>query len=544
MATLKQTHDGDHYYILAGPSQGTQQITPDGLKWLSQHLKHLPQKGKDSPIDTDTYRYLKNNRYLFIKEIAYEKSFAFSTPSHQIEDAEPALLLCLNDTKGEIGDPWTLRIRSRQDGLFLLCGVHEASGLRDDWQGNVFFAYEHAELTNAWQRRLPNSSVPLNNSQEVYWLAKKEYEPEWPGWEQRVGDTKDDWQLWHLCIKTDIAPLEIVAQWLTYRSIQLIYPQWRLRALSTPGFSFPITDGDTTEYVLLRCDPPNQRREDEDARVSLQGMLSSTATTGDKSAIESLLLSNDGVNYLLFSVPDVEQEYCIRVKGEANGQPLYLRKYVQGQQEWLQGLCCMLTTASIQYTLDAFVGEQDRSKSPYEFSVPDAFSLNELVDLNWDWQPSDIPCSLQWKYPSLAGKMCQGTTPSVSPNTLNMLWQEQVWPEVSQSSWVQFTLDAAAFGNVSLKVVLKPEMTTSQTWRNQSHYETTLLWLGRQAMQDTPGPQQSVPPTLRKALQQFDWPAMPPELKSVLQFLSSRHHLPTWIVVRLQYLLAGSLLES
>ncbi len=603
MAILKQTRDGDHYYILAGPSQGTQQITREGLEWLlSEKLDRLPQREQDYPINSGTYRYLKDHGYLFVNGIPYEKPFAFSPLSLEIEGAEPGLLLCLNAVKKEIGELWTLRVKideidekgqewllehadpvaigclssmvdlnyiqcaqywpvvtpqtkpypfywkNKQGQMFPLRDAQATSGLCDNWQGNVFFPFEHAELTNAWCRCLPKASISLANCRELYWLAKKEYEPDWPGLEQRIDDTKHGWQLWHLRINTDRDPLETVSQWLSYRSLRLIYPQWRLHVLSAPSFSSSTEQKyyymGTTDHVLLRCDPPNKRREDERIRASLQLTLPPT-TTDSKLPIESTLLCDDEINYLLCPVPNIEQEYRIRVKGEASGPSLSLRKssLQSRQQAWLQGLCCVLTTASVQYTLDAFVDEQYLSEGLYTFCVPDDFTPDELVDLNWLWQPDNLPCSLRWEYLSSEGKHCRETTPFVSLNTLNGLWQEQVWPSVSQSPWVQLTLDAASFGNITLKLVLKSEETTSQAWWDNLHSVTTLLWLCRQAMQDTREPQQVVLPVVQKALQQLYRPEMPSELKCVLQFFSSRHRLPAWVLERLQSLLSDPCLS-
>jgi len=85
MAQLKRAEDG-HLYIIAGQSQGTWQLYDTAEAWLRSRGYHIPSYGEKTILDAGTYRYLRDKRFLYIKNISYQpKSITESSEnfSHQ-----------------------------------------------------------------------------------------------------------------------------------------------------------------------------------------------------------------------------------------------------------------------------------------------------------------------------------------------------------------------------------------------------------------------------------------------------------------------------
>ena len=270
MAQIAKTKDNDHFYIR--PGQGTQQITDAGLRWLCKNGPKMPLAGESADLDHGSYQYLKNNGYLYIDNIDYEKRIAqyFASSSPEIEKDGPSLLLKLNSSapKGDFTKTsWTLQIKmdeintsgrdvlvKKEDvsigcvlsdlhlspmielrflhdsdrwprveprsthysfyytdwegGVFPLLKAIPTAGLLDNWRGNVFCACEQSELVNYWRRFRTSGSISLNKARELYWLARMGKQPEWPGVEQTIGQPQDGWQLWHLQIPKEESELD------------------------------------------------------------------------------------------------------------------------------------------------------------------------------------------------------------------------------------------------------------------------------------------------------------------------------------------------
>jgi hypothetical protein len=442
-------------------------------------------------------------------------------------------------------------------GWFQLSETRPAAGLRDDWQGNVFVRFDEQAkypllINNIWKRKLPDSSISLDSLDKyegLYWLARVGLDPEWPDPDKalRMGSSHENWQLWCLQMSDDHVFLDDVKRWLWYRQIKLIYPKWHLRLLN------PLSFFTSHQYIcglgqplLLRCDPPTTQGENSQMRpfLSLTGYSNRPDRKEVFALAQSSALDKNEVSYLRSRVPDPNQEYLIRTEGEANGQPLSIRISSQPatRPAWLHGLRCSLTTAKRQYLLEAFGAELNQESPLYQFRVPNDFSLEELASMTWSWQPSEILCSLRWEYLSLQENSSQDTNTSVlkdlKDSTLNIWWHDRIWQTICESPWVQFTLDAASFGCISLKLILKPEQIVNQEWWINTYYLTNFLWLSNVVDQETTNAQQLLSPALQKILLQLHQPDMPATLKSALLRLSSRRSVSAWVQNRLRKLLA------
>ena len=342
----------------------------------------------------------------------------------------------------------------------------------------------------------------------------------------------------------DPAFLDDVNRWLWYHQIKLIYPKWHLRLLNPLSFStshqYYCGPG---QPLLLRCDPPTTQLENNQMHAFLS--LSKSSNRSSRQLVSALAqssaLNKNEVSYLCCWVSDSHQEYLIRTQGEASQQPLsiHISSQPTARPVWLHGLRCSLTTTKRQHVLDAFSTELHQEAPLYQFRVPDDFSLEELASMTWSWQPSEIPCSLRWEYLSPQGSSCQdANTAILKDSTLNMYWQDRIWPTICGRSWVQFTLDAASFGSISLKLILKPALIANQAWWIDTYYLTNFLWLSNFVEQEATNTQQVLSPALRKILLQLCQPDMPSTLKSALLRLSSCRSMPTWVHTRLRKLLA------
>src|SRR6185312_15270300 len=93
MAQLKRAKDG-HFYIRAGPSQGTWQISAEGLAWLRQYY-HMPEQDENVALRPGTFPYLKNESYIFINDIPYDHSQhngSFNSLPEHVDEGFPLLL--------------------------------------------------------------------------------------------------------------------------------------------------------------------------------------------------------------------------------------------------------------------------------------------------------------------------------------------------------------------------------------------------------------------------------------------------------------------
>jgi hypothetical protein len=461
------------------------------------------------------------------------------------------------------------------------------AGLKVGWQGNVFFRFNSNGLTNTWKRYLPGMSISATTLNEFYWLAQSGQQPEpaWPGKAQRVGQVNRDWQLWHLQTVWE-TNLEDVVDWFSYRQIRLIYPTWRLRLLNPLSI---IAEHEYTcvpgQRLLVRCDPPTQQTEDGQASAFLSLTPYSKGTTPQRqlsgSLAQSQNLMSDPENtehYLRAPAPPTNQAYRISISGGARGQSLWVQTAPLSTKPpaWLHGLHCSVVIAGKQHIIKAFIDEPIAKPYSYQLSVHENFSLEQLERATWSYQPSGIPCLLSWEYLSSQGKRCQEKTASISTDSaLTNWWQTYVWPTVAESPWVKLTFDAASFGNINLRLVLKstpvPEQElrsvsalptaseqkltntansseiqkserslvsiANQAWWANPHYTANFFWLCGMAEQEITQVQQVISLELSQALEQLCVPGMPARLKNALILLATSRSMPVWIYLRLQVLL-------
>lgn len=435
------------------------------------------------------------------------------------------------------------------------------AGLKTGWQGNVFFRFENGGLTNTWKRYLPNMSISataVHKWNECYWLAQSHLRPEppWPGKAQLIGKVKQGWQLWRLQTVPE-TNLEDMADWLNYRQIRLIYPQWRLRLLNPLSVDGPEHQSTCIpgQPLLIRCDPSTQHTENGHANVilSLTPYVKGTNTLPDRqlagSPARSQPLSHNGENYLCAPIPPSDQKYRISLSGEASGLSMWVQTapLTIRQPTWLHGLHTTVLIADKPYFFEAF-NTFPRSAS-YRLVVEKDFSLHELAQASWQYQPSGIPCSLRWKYLSPQKNVLEDKVEGLSTgDKLTDWWQTSIWPEVAASPWVILTLDASSFGTICLHLVLQPESATSedslistgkqQIWWTNGAYATHFLWLSSIAANESGQAQKVVSLSFSRALEQLCEPGTPGPLKKALRSLAERRSLPAWIYLRLQSLLA------
>jgi hypothetical protein len=92
MAKLFLAEDESHYYIRASKSQGTFQISPEGISWLTRMQITLPRPSRQSnegvPLTQGTFRKLKDAGYLYTK--GYPSSSSVRRDSYELEEEEPA----------------------------------------------------------------------------------------------------------------------------------------------------------------------------------------------------------------------------------------------------------------------------------------------------------------------------------------------------------------------------------------------------------------------------------------------------------------------
>jgi hypothetical protein len=606
MARLKRTKDGDHIYIKAGRSKGTQQIQAEGIAWLEEKGYSIPSSGDGIQLDSGGYQYLRDHEYLHTKGegkthaqysdqtlplITSDQAATYGGPSLLLQMAgdtsgnwtlrlkldeweEGARNILLHNKAVEVGrwtisettgeqyfsslrlqgmpdlTPWlevtpqtdlySLYYKDHHSKYFKLTEATPAPGLQDGWQGNVFCPFKKGQLAYTWERCLPGKSISPTHCQELYWLAPSKYEPEWPGTEQRVGEAKRGWQLWRLQISSEEVSWEALSQWLSYRQIRLSYPAWRLRILN-PLSSVLATSWSLfmpEQPLLVRCEPPSENKQ---THASLS--LASYPNAARSRTENEIVLAPNQVNYCFFPPLASGQQYRMQPRGEAGGQPIQaqLISSLPEYPSWLQGLSCTLTASGKQQVLAAFSNEQQPQPQIYQFQVPDDFSLEELAELHWSWQPSAIPCTLRWEYLAPDGTISHDkSVPLATNNALNALWQSEWQRTLAQSWWIILTLDAASFGSISLKLQLKPEKVAAyQAWWTNTHYAADFFWLDRMANQKIGTGQRAISPTVQQALQQLCQPDMPASLQHILMRLSSRQTMPLWVHLRLQQLLAN-----
>lgn len=303
MVTLKRSKSDGHFFILAGPSKGTWQLSPQGEQELRRHGVRLPQAGEYMDLALDWWHYLSDSGLIFIHGIEYERrnriddytdearsrglyNSGLPLSLHIQRQPQPTWSLALELTAIP-GDTLAEARRCRATALTLsdapssrtpLLQLQRATcpapvppqaapyvlqwcdtayqtyafqapcltpGLNSSAQGNVFA--ESRERT--WRRCLQGSSISFWGV--FYWLAHAEHEPHWAGNAQRYGAACDGWQLWRLTTHQE-QPIawQAVADWLARRQIRLTRHAQRLELVTPPLAITP--EG----WMLIRRDQP------------------------------------------------------------------------------------------------------------------------------------------------------------------------------------------------------------------------------------------------------------------------------------------------
>nr|BBH93107.1 hypothetical protein KTA_13060 [Thermogemmatispora argillosa] len=120
MATLFQAKDGSHFYIVVGKSQGTFQITREGLFRLAQWGIRLPRPGRQDEgvsLSRGTFHKLRDNGYLFTKGLSLAASRPSSSKPDDDDDelgdrdeALSGLPLLLTVNPDDQGERWQLSL--------------------------------------------------------------------------------------------------------------------------------------------------------------------------------------------------------------------------------------------------------------------------------------------------------------------------------------------------------------------------------------------------------------------------------------------------
>lgn len=355
MAQLKRAMSDGHLYILAGQSKGTWQVSDEGVRVLREQRVRLPGPGESYPLDRSSWQRLWYEGLLFKKDIPYERRDVLASNGSGGAmvvgtAASSGLPLLLHMHRGEGAEPsWSLELeltalpdhvraelrRHRASYISLGGAVHGPVPLRklqsltcpvqvapqsapyvvqwlDDahqphdlrascltpglWStpgGNVFTERRSA-TTQLWRRCLSGGPVAFWGT--LYWLARAEHDPAWPGTAQRVGASQNGWQLWRLSTDDD-EPItgEDVAGWLNARHLTLARHTQRLELVTPPAAI--TSDGwievDPSLPLIVACPPPERRVSGVRPRLCLA--ITQAAADRSSSAVEERV-ERDSVN--------------------------------------------------------------------------------------------------------------------------------------------------------------------------------------------------------------------------------------------------------
>ncbi|WP_052890293.1 hypothetical protein [Thermogemmatispora carboxidivorans] len=111
MAKLFLAKDGSHFYIVAGKSQGTFQLSLAGLFWLAQMHTSFPQPGRQKdegvPLTWGTFRKLRDEGYLFTKGLSLPTRTSHPSGYERDEDEQEA-----DEPPSASGLPLLLRVEA------------------------------------------------------------------------------------------------------------------------------------------------------------------------------------------------------------------------------------------------------------------------------------------------------------------------------------------------------------------------------------------------------------------------------------------------
>ncbi len=599
VAQLCSAVDDGHLYILPGQSLGTLQVSGKGEVWLRQHRYRIPDRGESIHLDRGTYLKLKDMDCLYTKGIEYDKrqqdtsAYAQHEPEtisdglplvlrlreHQQPGWELALdLLELDeDTWKELqshsadrisasdavaslsqlqllATNYLLSVRPRLQPYqiyretgghikHVLREVPETPGLNSVWQGNVFSEYAHQKGT--WRRRLPGRVISF--SAALLWLAKSEYDPEWPGNTERVGSPSAGWQLWRLSVNEQMpASWEELQRWFRYRLINIAAQRQNLEVLSPPmaitaDAHYVVLLG---KQVLLACYPPSRFVEGLDKRAVLSAELlersgsSVTALSRDS----TLPFPADQVSYFRWT-PFRPGEYRIRIQGDASADPLLIRVATLPpiQPRWLHGLICTVASSQNRQTFRAF-NDLPSGEPGNESLQVDRFAREDLPTLAWTLEPEQLPIRVTWNARAQHGTL-ENVSIIRSGAELTQRWREYIWPSLATGHQPKMLLDAGSFGRVELPFVVPqpPQVEQSeQVLPLDERFISQFIWLNRMIVADHQHKHIPVPDATRNAIRRLrDQVDTDSSVSRALEMLLLVKTLPAWVCFRLRALLAA-----
>lgn len=417
-------------------------------------------------------------------------------------------------------------------------------GLQEGWQGNIFVSTKGDQSPETWWRRcLPSASISASDCKKFYWLAEPGYDPEWPGSALQVREEPfRGWQLWQLGIDST-SPLfwEEIEQWLSDRGIDLVYPTWRLRVLNP--FSLATEDQyiiPPDQPLLVQCYPPQGQPDvlPEKVRLVVVPIERNTDSQHPRqfTPVGSAFLQPDQEFY--FNLQGSIEAYDVRLSGEARGD--FLRVKVAPTTAklpvWLDGLKCSIKGKRNRRILYAF-SHQLLDDQPVEIRIPEDFSAEEMLDLNWVLEPVGIPFSWAWQ-DDLLQKPCR--EPLLTGSDLSLLWRELIWPSIENNQRTEMVLDAGSFGRIAFTLVRTPVSQPDRMWWQDKQLSSQFIWLSCLSKVEISGQvKRPVPTDLRQwLLQAGQITEAPLALSTALEQLAALECAPIWMLVRLQTMLA------
>lgn len=594
MAKLNCAKDG-HYYILAGQSKGTWQVSDKGLRVLERRGIRLPRPGDNGVEVTQWWRYLWDNKLLFKYDIPYDTHHMADGRANEDSLARLPLLLNL-DRQSDLISSWSLAIELKgipekiqaeaQECQALYLRANDAlarsvylntiqpvsavrvspqstpyeitwfdtssrklrldttcfsDGLNDMPLGNVFA--EVADVNGYVGRRcLPGSSVAFWGT--LYWLAADGYRPVWPGKAQRWGFSEDGWCLWRLTTSAEQpASWQAVADWLNVRSLTLTPHTQHLRLITPPlaitqdGWSLVNRD----QPLVIGCTPPG--RVTPGVRSQLQ-LTVSRVDGGHDVAVNGVPglqqdVAPDEPWFARWTSPQ-PGDYRIHTLGNAIVQPLLVRVLSDASTyrvppTWLQELTCRLAVNDHSETLMAFQAE---------YLHVTTFSAAELPHLVWSLQPPGLSVMVRWG-PDIPQSDERSWHERIveSDEELTALWRDDVWPVCASARSARLTIEGESFGRIECVIGLPTCNEPEHGHVLAAAQRAELSWLAQLCLAPTAQPCIPLAADLRLALSriQASESHVPSgaTMRVAATLLSTRQAIPAWIAPRLRALVAA-----
>jgi hypothetical protein len=516
MAQLKRAEDG-HLYIIAGQSQGTWQLYDTAEAWLRSHGYHIPSYGKKTILDAGTYRYLRDKRFLYIKNISYQsKSITESSESFSHQSQTSLTLFLQLETPRYTS--WSLKIdlselvendniwnelqRNQAKKVHISGAVYppialkrlytpyfmkvspqisplsyryywldhnnnkqelrtapRTPGLLDNWQGNVFV--KHSTTEGLWERILTPSSISFSDT--ILWLAKVGHDPKWVSDATQTGSPIDGWQLWQLDIDEEASVVwEDIKKWFSYRDIAILPLYQPIHLINPLGTQTPDGRYRSTMKapIFVETRPSTQRCDGITRTVKLASMpfdnnnLHKIAET----LINTVTISTEQINYFRWYAPK-PGSYRICLKGDASTKLLDIHVHANPlpTPSWLKGLTCTAQSSAQKQVISAFSASIpiDEHVTPPQLAC---FTCSELATLSWSYEPSHLPVKVCWRYFSAPQTISPKHQYIITTGSeLTRCWRERIWPQNTDNRAIHLILDAGSFGLIELQVIPSTE---------------------------------------------------------------------------------------